>query len=273
MHLLLVFQLLLILPLVFCCITNEDCPFGTSWQECRNNECKSCSSFGTSCPLNPDPIRDPFNWPCCGDNICQFLPKLNRTQCVAREWCRDNSDCGTSPYDPVGCIKRTGKCDLCYGGNDNCLSKKLECCEGHCDSVLGVCLTTTRSNRALTSGHVVIASDSGTKVISVTGGRKDVVISGTSSNTDKDYEDNDETDTTYRNSDTDMTSSVYIGSNQGTRTISVDGVDGDVVISGNRFGSSAPTANNQVSNDDCTDCSKCRRMSKLSCVLNKFWSG
>jgi hypothetical protein len=54
------------------------------------------------------------------------------------ESCTQHSDCGGG----FGCKKRTGKCDLCYKENDLCIGKpgeRLECCNGECDPVSGLC--------------------------------------------------------------------------------------------------------------------------------------
>jgi hypothetical protein len=73
------------------------------------------------------------------------------------ESCTQHSDCGGG----FGCKNRTGKCDLCYKEDDLCIGKpgeRLECCNGECNPVTGMCQirevenTTCKSNDDCTQG-------------------------------------------------------------------------------------------------------------------------
>jgi hypothetical protein len=80
------------------------------------------------------------------------------------ESCTQHSDCGGG----FGCKNRTGKCDLCYKENDLCIGKpgeRLECCNGECDPVTGMC----QIREDVTEGYkyfIDIADINGTVIIS-----------------------------------------------------------------------------------------------------------
>lgn len=127
------FKVLLLLQLTLLtiygspCQKDDDCP---SYMGCYRNECELCDKLSVRC-------GDDDSWPCCGNNTCQVVTRLNVSMCFP-ESCTQHSDCGGG----FGCKNRTGKCDLCYKENDLCIGKpgeRLECCNGECDPVTGIC--------------------------------------------------------------------------------------------------------------------------------------
>lgn len=127
------FKVLLLLQLTLLtiygspCQKDDDCP---SYMGCYHNQCALCDKLSVRC-------GDDDSWPCCGNNTCQVVTYLNASMCFP-ESCTQHSDCGGG----FGCKNRTGKCDLCYKENDLCIGKpgeRLECCNGECDPVTGMC--------------------------------------------------------------------------------------------------------------------------------------